>query len=82
MATDVLGRVIEVVSGQRLDEFFADRIFHPLGMNDTGFGATDSQLPRLAALYMPGRRRHRGPARTRLATPPAVRRPCSAGAAD
>jgi CubicO group peptidase (beta-lactamase class C family) len=55
MATDVLGRVIEVVSGQRLDEFFAARIFHPLGMNDTGFYVTDTQLPRLAALYMPGK---------------------------
>ncbi len=53
MATDVLGRVVEVVSGQRLDEFFATRIFGPLGMNDTGFHATDSQLPRLAALYTP-----------------------------
>jgi len=32
VATDVLGRVVEVASGQRLDEFFADRIFGPLGM--------------------------------------------------
>ncbi|MGD0605633.1 MAG: serine hydrolase domain-containing protein [Streptosporangiaceae bacterium] len=55
IATDVLGRVVEVVSGQPLDEFFATRIFHPIGMNDTGFSAKDNQLPRLAALYMPGR---------------------------
>ena len=54
VATDVLGRVVEVVSGQRLDEFFAARIFRPLGMNDTGYYATDTQLPRLAALYTPG----------------------------
>jgi CubicO group peptidase (beta-lactamase class C family) len=54
MATDVLGRVIEVVSGQRLDEFFAARILRPLGMTDTGFYAEESQLPRLAALYAPG----------------------------
>jgi CubicO group peptidase (beta-lactamase class C family) len=53
VATDVLGRVVEVVSGQRLDEFFATRIFRPLGLNDTGFSATDTQLPRLAALYIP-----------------------------
>ncbi len=39
LATDVLGRVIEVASGQRLDEFFAARIFGPLGMSDTGFYA-------------------------------------------
>jgi CubicO group peptidase (beta-lactamase class C family) len=54
VATDVLGRVVEVASGQRLDEFYQTRIFDPLGMNDTGFYATDTQLPRLAALYTPG----------------------------
>ena len=54
VATDVLGRVIEVVSGQRLDEFFAARILRPLGMTDTGFYAGDTQLPRLAALYTRG----------------------------
>ncbi len=37
VATDVLGRVVEVVSGQRLDEFLASRIFGPLGMTDTAF---------------------------------------------
>ena len=37
MATDVLGRVIEVVSGQSLDEFLTARILRPLGMIDTGF---------------------------------------------
>ena len=36
MSTDVLGRIVEVVSGQSLDEFFAERIFAPLGMTDTG----------------------------------------------
>ncbi len=54
VATDVLGRVIEVASGQRLDEFFATRIFGPLGMTDTGFYAPAEQLPRLAALYTRG----------------------------
>ncbi len=53
VATDVLGRVVEVVSGQRLDEFFAARILGPLGMTDTGFYAGEAQLPRLAALYTP-----------------------------
>ena len=51
VATDVLGRVVEVVSGQSLDEFFADRIFGPLGMSDTGFWT--EHLDRLAALYLP-----------------------------
>ena len=53
VATDVLGRVIEVVSGQRLDEFFAARVFGPLGMTDTAFHAGDTA--RLAALYTPGK---------------------------
>ncbi len=54
VATDVLGRVVEVASGQRLDEFFASRVFGPLGMTDTGFCAPESELPRLAALYGAG----------------------------
>ena len=54
VATDVLGRVIEVVSGQRLDDFLTARILRPLGMTDTGFHAGETQLPRLAALYTPG----------------------------
>ena len=51
VATDVLGRVVEVASGQGLDEFFAQRILEPLGMSDTSFGAKPDDLPRLAALY-------------------------------
>ena len=51
VATDVLGRVVEVASGQRLDEFFAQRLLDPLGMTDTAFYARPDDLPRLAALY-------------------------------
>jgi len=54
VATDVLGRVVEVASGQPLDEFFASRIFGPLGMADTGFWASEAGADRLAALYIPG----------------------------
>ncbi|RSD10563.1 serine hydrolase domain-containing protein [Amycolatopsis eburnea] len=50
IATDVLGRLVEVVSGLPLDEFFSSRIFTPLGMTDTDFVATS--LSRLAALYV------------------------------
>ncbi len=53
VATDVLGRVIEVASGQTLDEFFSDHIFGPLGMNDTAFSVDASGRDRLAALYVP-----------------------------
>src|SRR5215472_7066036 len=52
-ATDVLGRVVEVASGQSLDEFFATRIFGPLGMTDTAFYTSDTA--RLAALYTPAK---------------------------
>jgi CubicO group peptidase (beta-lactamase class C family) len=51
VATDVLGRLVEIVSGQRLDEFFAQRIFGPLGMTDTGFWAEGERGTRLAAMY-------------------------------
>jgi len=53
VATDVLGRVVEVASGQSLDEFFADRIFGPLGMTDTSFWVGEPDRDRLAALYTP-----------------------------
>jgi CubicO group peptidase (beta-lactamase class C family) len=52
VSTDVLGRVVEVVSGQSLDTFFAERIFEPLGMTDTGFSLADAERSRLAALYI------------------------------
>ncbi|WEO94198.1 serine hydrolase domain-containing protein [Streptomyces sp. FXJ1.172] len=51
VASNVLGRVIEVVSGQPLDAFFAERILGPLGMTDTGFHIAAEQAPRLAELY-------------------------------
>ncbi len=54
VSTDVLGRVVEVVAGQRLDEFFAARIFRPLGMAETAFWAGPQEAGRLAALYNRG----------------------------
>jgi CubicO group peptidase (beta-lactamase class C family) len=54
VATDVLGRVIEVVSGRSLDEFLTARILRPLGMSDTAFWVGDGDAERLAALYTPG----------------------------
>ena len=48
MSTDVLGRVVEVVSGESLAEFFADHIFRPLDMADTGFAATGERAARVA----------------------------------
>ena len=50
-ATDVLGRLVEVVSGQPLDQFFRQRIFDKLAMNDTWFYLPDDRLPRLVTAY-------------------------------
>lgn len=51
LSTDVLGRVIEVISGQTLDVFLRERIFVPLGMADTGFVVPPEKRARIAALY-------------------------------
>ena len=50
-AVDVIGRIVEVVSGMTLDQYFATRIFEPLGMTDTGFSVPDSSLSRFPSLY-------------------------------
>ncbi|HTW04639.1 MAG TPA: serine hydrolase domain-containing protein [Streptosporangiaceae bacterium] len=63
VATDVLGRVVEVACGQRLDEFFAERIFGPLGMTQTGFWVDEPDRDRLAALYTPSPDPASGPRR-------------------
>jgi CubicO group peptidase (beta-lactamase class C family) len=51
MSIDVLGRLVEVLSGQPLDQYFAERIFGPLRMDDTGFYAPEQKQGRLSALY-------------------------------
>ncbi len=52
VSTDVLGRVIEVVSGQPFDEFLNERVFDPLGMEDTDFYVPSEKSPRLANVYV------------------------------
>lgn len=47
----VLGGLIEVWSGRSLDRFFADEIFRPLGMTDTGFQVRPDQVDRFASVY-------------------------------
>jgi CubicO group peptidase (beta-lactamase class C family) len=78
VASDVLGRVVEVASGQSLDRYLQDRIFGPLGMTDTGFWVQEADAGELAALYSagPGGR----PARDDDLGGRALRRPdCPAG---
>ncbi len=52
-ATDIVGRLVEVMSGQTLDEFLKERIFDPLHMTDTHFYLPESKLDRYTALYRP-----------------------------
>ena len=48
LSTDVLGRVVEVVSGKPLAQFLEERIFQPLKMTDTGFLVSAAKRPRIA----------------------------------
>ena len=50
-STDVLGRLVEVVSGMPLDRFFEERIFRPLKMTDSGFFLPPEKAGRLATVY-------------------------------
>jgi CubicO group peptidase (beta-lactamase class C family) len=52
-ATDVLGRLVEVVSGKPFDAFLQERIFAPLGMTDTDFHAPPEKVARFAEVYRP-----------------------------
>ena len=51
LSTDLLGHVVEVVSGKTLDRFFRERIFDPLGMDDTGFQVPADKQDRFTAMY-------------------------------
>ena len=53
VAADVVGRLVEVASGQLFDAFLEQRIFAPLGMVDTGFFCPPDKLARLAEMYGP-----------------------------
>jgi CubicO group peptidase (beta-lactamase class C family) len=55
VSTDVLGRVVEVVSGQPLDAFFAEHILGPLEMDETAWSVGEADRERLATLYAAGR---------------------------
>lgn len=53
-ATDVVGHLVEVISGQNLDDFLRERIFEPLDMPDTHFYMEANKADRLTAQYTPG----------------------------
>ncbi|MDX2378187.1 MAG: serine hydrolase domain-containing protein [Acidimicrobiia bacterium] len=66
VATDVVGRLVEVVSGMPLDEFVRTRITEPLKMSETEFWVQPDQVDRLASLYVPS------PKTGQAAVPPAA----------
>lgn len=51
VATDICGRLIEVISGQALDEYLSEKILKPLGMNDTYFEVPQNKASRLVTNY-------------------------------
>ena len=51
VSTDMCGRLIEILSGETLDGFFAERIFKPLGMSDTAFAVDAGKASRLTSNY-------------------------------
>ena len=77
VSIDVCARLVEVISGQRFDEYLRSTLFEPLGMADTGFHVPDADIDRFAALY---RRRARDkslalsedPVESTFRTPPAL----------
>ncbi|MCZ8099264.1 MAG: serine hydrolase, partial [Burkholderiales bacterium] len=54
VATDVLGRLVAVISGRPFDTFMREEILRPLGMGDTDFVVPQDRLDRFAANYVPG----------------------------
>lgn len=59
-STDVIGRLVEVLSGHRLDEFMRQFIFKPLNMSDTGFHVPAESISRFARCYQVKRERNAG----------------------
>ncbi len=51
VSTDVCGRLVEIISGQRFDDYLRETIFEPLGMADTSFAVPDHKVDRFAACY-------------------------------
>ena len=51
VSTDICGRLVEIISGQRFDEYLRSTLFEPLGMEDTAFAVPDDKVDRFAANY-------------------------------
>ncbi len=76
---DTLGRVIEVVSGMPYETFLKQRIFAPLGMNDTTFYPDAGQMQRLAMIYDQKEGKLQPAAKPIIGLPPGAKHPIPAG---
>jgi CubicO group peptidase (beta-lactamase class C family) len=54
VSTDICGRLVEIISGQRFDDYLQETVFGPLGMADTAFAVPDDKAGRFAACYRRG----------------------------
>ena len=63
LSTDICGRLVELMSGQPLDDYLDEHLFDPLGMVDTGFSVKASEAHRLAANYIRDAEEGTAPAR-------------------
>jgi CubicO group peptidase (beta-lactamase class C family) len=64
ISSDILGAVVEKVSGRKFEEFVEERICRPLGMRDSGFDVPAEKMGRLATVYAHGKRPAAGTAST------------------
>ena len=55
VSIDVMGYLVQKLSGKTFGEFLRTRLFEPLGMKDTSFSVPQDKLERFASCYMPGK---------------------------
>ena len=70
LSTDVLGALVEKLSGRTLGEFCEERIFRPLRMTDTGFSVPEAKRGRIATIYEKGKDGKLAPAKPGFAVRP------------
>src|SRR6185369_6922349 len=59
-STDVCGRLVEVVSGKKLEDYFRENIFTPLKMTDTSYNVPEAKGPRMVAQQQRGGKEMKG----------------------
>ena len=69
IATDICGHLVELISGQTLEDYFQEHIFSPLGMSDTAFWISEDKLDRFTMLYGVDENQQLVPAESRQTSP-------------